>query len=118
LFFFRKPGNSKFGDAAFAAGKALGPLGTVAGAAVKGITLFGEAALKQADSVTKAYDDLAKVGGSGSITTKQILDMGHDAGLTAKDLGKLTSVIKTNSTAIAGLGNSAGEGMKIFGQVR
>ena len=106
-----------FGDAALSLGKALGPLGTVAGMAAKGITMVGEAAFKQADSVLKAYDDLAKIGGAGGITTKQILDIGHNAGLTAKDLAKFTSVVKANSTSIAGLGANAAEGMKIFGQL-
>ena len=110
-------GLSDFGDAALNAGKALGGFNVILGYAVKGLTAFAKKSFEQADAVGKAYDDLAKVGGAGGISTKQILDMGHEAGLTAKDLGKLTSVIKANGTSIAGLGATAADGMKVFGQL-
>ena len=87
------------------------------GTLVSGMATLAKAAFKQADYTTKAYDELAKVGSAGGITTKQILDMGINAGLKAKDLGKLTGAIKANSTAIAGLGANAADGAKIFGEM-
>ena len=108
---------TSFGDAAQSLGKALGPMANVIGNVVKGFTVVGAAALKQADNVNKAYDDLAKVGGAGGLTTKEIMNMGLQAGLMSKDLGKLTSAIKANSTSLAGLGENAAQGIKIFGQM-
>ena len=108
---------SSFGDSAKSLGESLGGLGPVIGNVIKGMTMVGAAALKQADNVNKAYDDLAKVGGAGGLTTKEIMNMGLQAGLMSKDLGKFTSAIKSNSTAIAGLGGSAADGMKVFGQM-
>jgi GH24 family phage-related lysozyme (muramidase) len=106
-----------FGDSAKQMGEALGGIGSVVGNVVKGMTMVGAAALKQADSVTKAYDDLAKVGGAGGITTKELMDMGHGVGLASKDLDKLTGVLKTNSQALASLGGDVGTGSKMFGQM-
>lgn len=116
---FSKYGSTvtNFGDALAGVLKALGPLGAVLGGVVQGMTKVAEAALKQADNVLKAYDDLAKVGGAGSLTSKQIMEMGLQAGLMSKDLGKLTGVIKANSKDIAGLGLTSAEGMKMFGQM-
>jgi hypothetical protein len=108
---------TSFGDALASVLKAFGPLGAVLGGVVKGMTKVAEAALQQADNVTKAYDDLAKVGGAGGISTKQIMEMGLQAGLMSKDLGKLTGVIRSNSKDIAGLGSTAADGMKAFGQI-
>ena len=108
---------TSFGDALANVLKAFGPLGAVLGGVVKGMTMVAEAALEQADKVTKAYDELAKVGGAGGISTKQILEMGLQAGLMSKDLGKLTGVIRANSKDIAGLGLTASDGMKVFGEI-
>ena len=108
---------TSFGDAVGNALKAFGPLGVVAGTVVQGLSKVAEVALKQADNLTKGYDSLAKVGGAGAISTRQIMDMGHAAGLMSKDLGKLTGVIKANSKDIAGLGLTAADGIKVFGQL-
>jgi hypothetical protein len=106
-----------FGGALGSALKAFGPLGAVLGSVVQGMTKVATLATKQADNVLKAYDDLAKVGGAGGLATKQILEMGLQAGLMSKDLGKLTSVMRSNSKDIAGLGASSAEGMKVFAQM-
>ena len=45
------------------------------------------------------------------------MNMGLQAGLMSKDLGKFTGAVKANSAAITGLGTSAGEGIKVFGQM-
>lgn len=105
------------GDAAFSLGKNFGILGTILGGAVKGMSMVAEMATKQADDVLKATDSLSKLGGAGAVTARQVLDMGHKAGLTAANLEVMTKAAAKANTGMGGLGSTVGDGVKAFGQM-
>jgi hypothetical protein len=124
-FLSTEQGFSKFGkalesagDAAFNLGKMIGgPLGLAVGALLKGATMVAEAALKQADNTLKATDSLSKLGGAGSFTAAQVLDMGHKAGLTSANLEVMTKAAGRANTGLAGMGSTVSGGMKAFGDM-
>jgi hypothetical protein len=124
-FLSTEQGFSKFGkalesagDAAFSLGKMIGgPLGIAVGALLKGATMAAEAALKQADNTLKATDSLSKLGGAGSFTAAQVLDMGHKAGLTSGNLEVMTKAAGKANTGLAGLGSTVDGGIKAFGDM-
>jgi hypothetical protein len=105
------------GDAAWEASKNFGLLGMATGALIKGATMAAQAATKQADNTLKATDDLSKMGSAGAFSAKEVLKMGHDAGLTSKNLEVFTKATKTLGTATVSLGNTAGEGIAEFAKM-
>jgi hypothetical protein len=105
------------GDAAWEASKNFGLLGMAGGALIKGVTMAAQAATKQADNTLKATDDLSKMGAAGSFTAKEVLKMGHDAGLTSENLVVFTKATKTLGTATLSLGTTAGEGIEAFSKM-
>lgn len=108
---------SKVGDAALELGKVFGILGTVVGGIIKIFTKVLEYQTQQADGIFKAYDTVAKMGAAGTITSKEILDMGHGAGLTSLELEKLTEPMKTVRGGFVALGGTQSEGIKKFGEM-
>ena len=107
----------KVGDAAISLGKSFGGAGLAAGVLVSAFASLTKASFKQTDAVLKEYDNLAKVGGAAGISTKELLDMGINAGFMSKDLNKLTGIIKDNSQAITSLGSGFASGAKVFGEL-
>jgi hypothetical protein len=106
------------GDAAWNLGKMIGgPLGIAVGALVKGATMAAEAALKQTDASLKATDELSKMGGAGAFTSKEILEMGHRAGLSSQNLEIFTKAASNAGTGLAMFGNTAASGIKAFGEM-
>jgi hypothetical protein len=105
------------GDAAWSLGKNFGILGTVLGGVIKGMSIVAEMATKQADDVLKATDNFSKLGGAGALTAKQVLDMGHKAGLTAANLEVMTKAAAKANTGMGGLGSTLGEGIVAFGKM-
>jgi len=105
------------GDAAWNASKNFGLPGMVLGALAKGATMAAEAATKQADSALKATDDFSKMGGAGAFTAKEVLEFGHNAGLSSKNIEYLTKATKTLGTATLSLGTTAGEGIAEFAKM-
>jgi len=105
------------GDAAWEASKNFGLLGMATGALIKGVTMAAQAATKQADNTLKATDDLSKMGSAGAFSAKEVLKMGHDAGLTSKNLEVFTKATKTLGTATISLGSTAGEGIAEFAKM-
>lgn len=108
---------NKVGDAALELGKVFGILGTVVGGIVKIFTKVLEYQTQQADGIFKAYDTVAKMGAAGTITSKEILDMGHGAGLTSLELEKLTEPMKTVRGGFVALSGTQSEGIKKFGEM-
>ena len=72
---------------------------------------------QQADNIFKAYDSVAKMGAAGTITSREILDMGHNAGLTSLELDKLIEPMKTVRGGFVALGGTTSEGIKKFGEM-
>ena len=106
------------GDAAWNLGKMIGgPLGIAVGALVKGATMAAEAALKQTDASLKATDEFSKMGGAGAFTSKEILEMGHRAGLSSQNLEIFTKAASNAGTGLAMFGNTAASGIKAFGEM-
>jgi hypothetical protein len=105
------------GDAALSLGKNFGIVGLALGGLIKGATMVAEAATKQADNTLKATDDLSKMGAAGAFSAKEVLKMGHDAGLTSKNLEVFTKATKTLGTATLSLGTTAGEGVAEFAKM-
>ena len=108
---------SSAGDAALSLGKSFGLLGTILGGIVKVGTKVMEMATEQADATLKATDQLSGLGGAGALTANQVLDMGHRAGLTSKNLEVLTKAASKAGSGMAGLGVTVGDGIKAFGDM-
>lgn len=105
------------GDAAVSLGKNFGVLGTMAGYAVKGLTMLGGAAFTQADNLLKANDSLTKIGGAGGLTTKELVEMGHRAGLTSKTLDLMVKPLQSLGNNLNVLGSNADNSIKAFGEM-
>ena len=103
------------GTAAWEASKNFGLLGMATGALIKGVTMAAEMATKQADDVLKASDELSKMGVAGGMTAKELLDMGHNAGYTAAQLGVITKATKSMGTDMMALGGNVKQSVKEFG---
>ena len=88
-------------------GSALDLLGKV-------VSEVAQLIFKQTDELLQASDQFAKIGAAGSLTTKQIMEMGEKAGLTTKDLGILTNATSKIGTGLIGLGVNATDGIKKF----
>jgi len=108
---------SKVGDISVELGKNFGILGTAAGYLLKGFTVLLEYQTQQADNILKATDEISRMGAAGTFTAKQILDMGHGAGLTSMELEKLTGPMKSVAGGFVALGGTTSEGIKKFGEV-
>jgi hypothetical protein len=100
------------GDAALAWGKNLGLLGLTIGVLIKATTLAAEAAMKQADNVLKAKDELSKMGVAGGMTAKSLLEMGHAAGYSSEKLGVIVKASRSMGTDIMALGGNVKQSMK------
>jgi len=110
-------GMRSMGDAAFEIGKQFGPLGTAIGATVKAFTLAAERVNELNDTLLKSYDDFGKLGATAGLTTKNILDLGRDAGYSSKNLGTFTKQAAGLGEALINLGGSSSEGVKAFSQI-
>ena len=73
--------------------------------------------LKQADDALKASDEIKKLGNAGALSTKQVMDMVHGAGLSAAEAGKLTNAMKKAGSGVIGLGDKFGDGAVAFGKM-
>lgn len=108
---------TSLGSAAFDLGKSFGPLGFIFG----GILKVGSEVLsyqaKQADSLFKASDDIARLGAAGTFTVEEIRKMGAGAGLTSFELEKLITPMKSVQGGFAALGGTQSEGIKKFGEL-
>ena len=102
------------GDAAIDLGKNFGAAGLAAGIVFKGFTTLASAGLKQADAQLKATDALAKVGATGTLTADQVLDMGHAAGLTSKNLELFTKPLQSIGPALVSLGGTSKQAVEAF----
>lgn len=108
---------SQVGDAALEFGKVFGILGTAVGGIIKIFTKVLEYQTQQADGIFKAYDSIAQMGAAGTITSREILDMGHRAGLTSLELDKLIEPMKSVRGGFVALGGTTSEGIKRFGEM-
>ncbi len=105
------------GDAAWSLGKNFGLVGMAIGGLVKGATMAADAALKQTDASLKATDELSALGAAGGLTAKEVLQMGHNAGLSSQNLEVLTKAANKAGSGLAGFGNTVTDGVKAFGQM-
>lgn len=110
-------GLSSAGDAAFALGKAFGPLGMVIGGLVKGFTMLMEANLKISQAYLEGKDQLAKIGGAGAHTTKSLQSMAREADLNAETIGRMIKPMQSMGQSIMALGGTAGDGQKAFAKL-
>jgi hypothetical protein len=110
-------GLSSAGDAAFALGKAFGPLGMVIGGLVKGFTMLIEANLKISQAYLEGKDQLAKIGGAGAHTTKSLQAMAREADLNAETIGRMIKPMQSMGQSIMAMGSTAGDGQKAFAKL-
>ena len=108
---------SSAGDAALSLGKNFGLVGIALGGLVKIATMAATAWTKQADATLKSTDELSKMGAAGALTANQVLDMGHNAGLTSQNLEVLTKSAARANSGLAGLGATVGDGTLAFGKM-
>lgn len=102
------------GDAALSLGKNFGILGTILGGVIKGFTMVGEMATKQADDLLKATDKISQTGAANKFTAEQVRVMGAKAGLASDQMDKLIKPMTQLSGGLTILGNSSSEGVKAF----
>jgi hypothetical protein len=95
----------------------FGLLGKVFGGIVQVGTKVITMQLKQADDALKASDEIKKLGNAGALSTKQVMDMVHGAGLSAAEAGKLTNAMKKAGSGVIGLGDKFGDGAVAFGKM-
>ena len=107
----------KAGDAAFALGSGFGVLGTVVGGLVKLFTMGAEAVLKQNDAMIKGYDALSEFGQTASLTSRDVLQLGKNAGYTSHNLEIFTKNAVKVSQEFAGLTGSASAGVVAFSKL-
>ncbi len=110
-------GLSAAGDAAFALGKAFGPLGMVIGGLVKGFTMLMEANLKISQAYLEGKDQLAKIGGAGAHTTQSLQKMAREADLNAETIGRMIKPMQSMGSSIMAMGSTAGDGQKAFAKL-
>ncbi len=94
------------------------------GPVTKGLSFFGQAliqwgvaAAKQADQQFKAFDRLAKVGGSSIGSLRELYELTKSFNYTSNELDKLGDVLVANSDNIALLGKGFTDGSKGIGKV-
>jgi hypothetical protein len=102
------------GDAALSLGKNFGILGTILGGVIKGFTMVGEMATKQADDLLKATDKISQTGAANKFTAEQVRQMGAKAGLASDQMDKLIKPMTSLSGGLTVLGNSSSDGVKAF----
>lgn len=102
------------GDAAFDLGRKFGILGTVLGGVVKGFTFLVEKQLEQADNLLKFNDDISKLGAVNSFSTKELLGMAHQVGLTSAELDKLSKPMQSLGSSFKAMGVGSAEATKAF----
>jgi len=102
------------GDAALSLGKNFGVLGTILGGVIKGFTMVGEMATKQADDLLKATDRISQSGAANKFTAEQVRQMGAKAGLASDQMDKLIKPMTSLSGGLTVLGRSSSEGVKAF----
>jgi hypothetical protein len=117
-------GFSKFSDglnsasgAVVALSKNFGILGTVLGTIVQVGTKVITMQLKQADDALKASDEIKKLGNAGALSTKQVMEMVHNSGLSIEQSKKFTDAMKKAGSGVIGLGDKFGDGAVAFGQM-
>jgi hypothetical protein len=123
-FLSAEKGFSKFsagldsaGSAAWALSKNFGVLGMAAGALMAGVTKVAGAALKQADNVLKATDELAEMGSAGAFGAEEVRRMGRSMGLTSDNLSVFTKAVGVAGKGVVSLGATAGEGVAEFAKL-
>ena len=94
------------------------------GPVTKGLSIFGQAliqwglaAAKQADQQFKAFDQLAKVGGSSVGSLQELFELTKSFNYTSNELDKLGAVLTANSQNITLLGRGFTDGSKRIGKV-
>lgn len=105
------------GDAVLSLSKNFGVAGLAIGSFVKGLTTVTQLYTKQADAVLKASDDMAKMGTAGQLSSQEILQMAHGAGLFTGNIEILTKSVKSVGTGMISLGATVGEGTKTFARM-
>lgn len=108
---------NKFGDAALELGKQFGIAGTIIGGTVKAFTMVTERVLLLNDQLLKQYDTFAKLGATSSLTTKQILELGHKAGYSSGNLEIFTKNAAGLGENLVTLGKSSSGGVKAFAEL-
>jgi predicted chitinase len=123
-FLSAEKGFSKFGTGIDSAGNAawdlsknFGLAGMAVGALVKGATMAASAALKQADNVLKATDDLSEMGSAGAFGAEEVRKMGRGMGLTSENLSVFVKAVGTAGKGVVSLGATAGEGVAEFAKL-
>jgi hypothetical protein len=117
-------GFSKFSDgltaasgAVVALSKNFGLLGTVLGTIVQVGTKVITMQLKQADDALKTSDEIKNLGNAGALSTKQVMEMVHNSGLSIEQSKKFTDAMKKAGSGVIGLGSNFGDGAVAFGKM-
>ena len=113
---FAKYGSAlgSLGDASLAVGKNFGLLGIAVGGAIKGMTMVGELALKQADDIGKATDSIARMGAANQFTGAQIAGLGHAALLSSAELDKFIKPMQAMGSSFKAMGTGSADATKTF----
>ena len=118
------PGMAKYSEsvkgatlalAAFSSG--FGAIGKAAGVLLGGLSKLVSASFAYTDTVVKGYDDVAKLGGAIGSSAEEILQLGHNAGLTSQNLELFTKNAAALGPNIKILGTTTSDSVKSLGQI-
>lgn len=105
------------GDAAMTLGKNFGAAGLALGGFIKGLTVVGQMYTKQADAILKSSDELSEIGVIGEITSKELLEMAHNAGYSSKNMEGFVKATKSLGTDMIVLGSTVNGGTREFAKL-
>lgn len=111
---FTKYGSTvnQLGKTSLKLGSSFNALGMAVGGSFFVLSKITEQAFKQADGILKGVDSLSNMGAVGQVTSKDLYDMAHNAGLTSQNIEVFTKATDHARTSLIALGGNTGNGIK------
>lgn len=95
----------------------FGPLGTVAGLLLKGVSALVGASFKYSDALVNAYDSVASAGAGIGTSAEGIAQLGQAARLSSGTLPYLTKNVEALGSDLRALGTTSSGGVEAFSKV-
>ena len=92
----------------------FGLLGAIFGAAIKAGAEYAKAVNKQADALHDAYQEMGKIGVTGSAGMTGVFTNMQKFGYGIEQLGAMSDLLRDNASDLAAIGGTAQEGTKRF----
>ena len=92
----------------------FGILGAVFGAVVKSVGAYAKAVTKQSDALYDAYQDMGKIGATGSEGVTGVFKKMQKFGYGIEELGAMTDLLAENGDLLQAMGGTATQGVDAF----